>query len=244
MRIFLLHKKHILFFFLILVTPFLLVKSPQIRQTSMNALFASSKKIAYLTFDDGPTIKVTPQILDILKEYNIKATFFLLGCNAEKHPELVQRIHQEGHSIANHGYSHNNAKLYASKEAFLEEIHKTDKIIGDILGIPNYACHIFRFPNGSTSKAYSKEKQEAVKWLKEINYDYIDWNALNKDSERKYSNQVLIKNLKESAKGKGTLVVLMHDTGDVNKTYDILADSIEFLIKEGYQFRSLSFEET
>ena len=242
MYIFIIHKKHILLF-LTLLTPFLLINSPRVRKTSMNAIFTSSEKIAYLTFDDGPTAKVTPQILDILKEYNIKGTFFLLGCNAETHPELVKRINEEGHTIANHGYSHNNAKLYASKDAFLEEIHKTDKIIGEILGINDYSCHIFRFPNGSTSKAYFQEKQKAAKWLEEIEYDYIDWNALNKDSERKYSNQVLIQNLKETSQGKGTLVILMHDTGDVNNTYDILAESIEYLIKEGYQFRSLSFNE-
>jgi len=240
MHIYFIRKKYIFLLLMFLPLLSLLFVSPTL-PTSMNAIFASSEKVAYLTFDDGPTTTVTPKILDILKDYQIKATFFILGCNAEQHPDLVKRIYQEGHTIGNHGYSHNNAKLYASKEAFLEEIHKTDKIIGDILGIKNYTCHIFRFPNGSTSKAYLKEKKEATKWLKEINYNYIDWNALNKDSERKYSNQVLIENLKESSEGKGTLVVLMHDTGDVNKTYDILADSINFLLSQSYNFKALTY---
>lgn len=243
MHIFFITKKHILLSCIILFAFLIIFGTPQILQVNMNAIFASSEKIAYLTFDDGPTAKVTPKILDILKEYNIKATFFLLGCNAENNPDLVKRIHKEGHTIANHGYSHNNAKLYASKEAFMNEIKKTDQIIGDILQVENYTSHIFRFPNGSVSNNYFGAKQKAIEWLKEIEYDYIDWNALNQDSERKYSNQVLIENLKESAKDKGTLVVLMHDTGDVNKTDDILADSIDYLIKEGYQFRALSFND-
>jgi len=243
MHIFIIHKKTLFLSLLLLLVPLLISQSPKTLLTSMNAIFASTEKIAYLTFDDGPTSTVTPKILDILKDYQIKATFFLLGSNAEKHPELVKRIYNEGHTIGNHSYSHNNAKLYASKDAFLEEIQKTDKIIGNILGIENYSSHIFRFPNGSTAKAYLQEKQKATEWLDEIGYDYIDWNALNKDSERKYSNQVLIENLKQSAKGKGTLVVLMHDTGDVNKTYDILADSINFLLTEGYTFRPLTLSQ-
>lgn len=241
MHIFIIRKKHFLLLItLLLIVPLLFQPTTHPTPTSMNSIFTSTEKVAYLTFDDGPTSKVTPKILDILKDYQIKATFFILGSNAEQYPELIKRIHEEGHTIANHGYSHNNAKLYASKEAFLEEIHKTDKIIGDILGIENYSCHIFRFPNGSTSNAYKQKKQEAIKWLEEIGYDYIDWNALNKDSERKYSNQVLIENLKETAQGKGTLVVLMHDTGDVNNTYDILADSINYLLSQGYDFKALS----
>ncbi|MBP3284166.1 MAG: polysaccharide deacetylase [Clostridia bacterium] len=243
MYVFFLRKKSIFLVALLLSGLLALSTHEIVLPTSMNTIFASSEKVAYLTFDDGPTSSVTPKILDILKEYQIKATFFLLGSNAETHPDLVKRIYEEGHTIGNHGYSHNNAKLYASKEAFLKEIHKTDEIIGTILGIKNYSCHIFRFPNGSTARAYCQEKQEAMKWLEEIGYDYIDWNALNKDSERKYSNQVLMENLKESAKGKGTLVVLMHDTGDVNKTYDILADSINFLLSEGYNFKELTSPE-
>lgn len=206
---------------------------------SLNSIYTSTEKIAYLTFDDGPTQKVTPKILDILKKYNIKATFFVLGIEVEENPDILKNIYDNGHTIGNHGYSHKNSKLYASKESFINEIEKTDEAIGKVLGIDNYHCHIFRFPNGSQSKSYFYEKQEAIKWLDELKYDYIDWNALTKDSERKYSNYELLQNLKNTTKNKGTLVILMHDTGDVNNTYDILEESINYLISEGYDFKAL-----
>lgn len=208
-------------------------------QTSLNSIYTSTEKIAYLTFDDGPTKKVTPKILDILANHNIKATFFVLGVEVEQNPDILKRIYDNGHTIGNHGYSHNNSKLYASKESFINEINKTDEAIGKALNIKDYHCKIFRFPNGSQSKSYFYEKQQAIKWLDEINYDYIDWNALTKDSEQKYSNYELLQNLKNTVKGKGTIVVLMHDTGDVNNTYDMLEDSIEYLIAEGYDFKAL-----
>ncbi len=228
----------IIFNFLIFFSA-LISKKVTSTPTSLNTIYTSADKIAYLTFDDGPTKKVTPKILDILDKYNIKATFFVLGSEVEKNPEILLRTYNSGHTIGNHGYSHNNSKLYASKESFISEITKTDEAIGEVLNIENYHCNIFRFPNGSMSNSYHYEKQKAIKWLEEINYDYIDWNVLNKDSERKYSNYQLLQNLKNTAKGKGCIVVLMHDTGDVNNTYDILEPSIEYLLSEGYTFKSL-----
>lgn len=196
----------------------------------------NKEKIVYLTFDDGPTISATPRILDILKEENIKATFFVIGKYVEKHPEIVKRAYEEGHYIANHGYDHNNAILYKSKDSFLNEVKKTDIAIGKAIGISNYCAHIFRFPNGFMSANNKGKKKEALKLLNEINYTYIDWNCLNKDSEKKYSNYQLLANLKKTAKNKGTLVVLMHDTTDVNNSSLILKDSISYLKSEGYEF--------
>ena len=71
-----------------------------------------------MTFDDGPTTSVTPKILDILKEENVKATFFVIGKSVDAHPEIVKRAYDEGHYIANHGYSHNNSKLYKNLDSF------------------------------------------------------------------------------------------------------------------------------
>lgn len=88
------------------------------------------------------------------------------------------------------------------------------------------------------SKSYHANKIKAIDYLKEIDYTYIDWNCLNNDSIQKYSDTQLVNNLKKSSKNKGTLVILMHDTGDVNKTYTVLEDSIVYLKKEGYEFRT------
>lgn len=195
-------------------------------------------KIAYLTFDDGPTLKSTGKILDILKEEEIKASFFVIGKYVKKHPELVKRAYEEGHYIANHGYNHDNSKLYKNADSFISEIRDTDIEIGNAIGIENYCSHIFRFPNGYMSPNNKSKKKEAAQLLSDINYTYIDWNCLNNDSVKKYSNYQLLNNLKKSCKNKGTLVILMHDTSDVNDTSSILKDSIGYLKEEGYEFRN------
>lgn len=201
--------------------------------------YNADKKIAYLTFDDGPSKKVTPEILDILEKYDIKASFFVIGSKVKENPEILKREYEEGHFIGNHTYTHNNGKIYRSKQSFLEEIEETDKIIEEVLEIENFKCKIFRFPNGSVSKAYSYEKKLCFGYLDEIGYKYIDWNALNNDSIRKYTNEQLLKNLKDTVNNKKTIIVLMHDSGDVNKTYDVLEESIKFLIDEGFEFHTL-----
>ena len=207
-------------------------------RTKFDTLSSSNEKIAYLTFDDGPTIKATPKILDILKEENIKASFFVIGKYVKNHPDIVKREYEEGHYIANHGYNHNNAKLYSNSESFISEVKNTDLEIGKAIGIENYCSHIFRFPNGYMSANNKGSKNKAVKLLQEMDYTYVDWNCLNKDSERKTSNYQLLNNLKKSSKDKGTLIVLMHDTADVNNSSEILKESISYLKDEGYEFRN------
>lgn len=203
-----------------------------------DSLITSNEKTAYLTFDDGPTLKATGKILDILKEENIRASFFVIGKYVAKHPELVKRAYDEGHFIANHGYSHNNSKLYESNDSFISEIKNTDIEIGKAICIQDYCSHVFRFPNGYMSPNYKAKKNNAVKLLEDMNYKYIDWNCLNKDSEKKYSHAQLLNNLKKSSKNKKDLIVLMHDTSDVNDTPSILKESISFLKSEGYVFRN------
>lgn len=201
-------------------------------------LVNQKEKIAYLTFDDGPTLKSTPKILDILSEENVKATFFVIGKHVKEHPELVKRAYDEGHYIANHGYSHDNNKLYKNANCFINEILSTDIEISKAIGIENYSSHVFRFPNGYMSSNYKSKKQEYAKLLADIDYTYIDWNVLNKDSEKKYSNIELLKNLESSSKNKDTLVILMHDTSDVNETHLVLKDSINYLKEQGYIFQN------
>lgn len=107
-------------------------------QKELNQLENSQEKVAYLTFDDGPTKKSTSKILDILKEENVKATFFVIGKNVKENPELVKREYEEGHYIANHGYDHSNKKLYENEKSFIEEIKNTDVEIGKAIGKEDY----------------------------------------------------------------------------------------------------------
>lgn len=251
------NKKHLYLFsflfllFFTLICTFYIIKSPSFAfefsknsffnidvTVSLNDIEKSDEKRAYLTFDDGPTTKATGKILDVLKEENVKATFFVVGKHVKEHPELVKREYDEGHYIANHGYNHNNKILYKDMDSFKNEILSTDIEISKALGIDNYCSHIFRFPNGYMSHIYTNQKKEALKVLSNMNYVYVDWNCLNRDSEKKYSNYQLLNNLKKTSKNKGTLIILMHDTADVNKTYNILKDSISYLKSQGYEFRN------
>lgn len=255
MRIFLISKKYLITIAFILV--FAIIFSISFQEPfsmsislSQNSLFSdegqkeisqitkSSEKIAYLTFDDGPTLKATGKILDILKSEEIPATFFVIGKYVNHHPDLVKRAYDEGHFIANHGYNHNNSKLYKNDESFISEVKNTDLEIGKAIGIPNYCSHIFRFPNGYMSSNYKAKKKNASKLLSDLGYLYVDWNCLNRDSERKYSQYQLLENLKKTSKNKGTLIVLMHDTSDVNDTPAILKDSISYLREQGYEFHN------
>ncbi len=256
MRILSFSKKILLYhvcilFFLILVISFLCYTAFQNTTPCHSPIFDSfseqiqnltngTEKIAYLTFDDGPTTSVTPKVLDILAVEQVKATFFVIGKSVEAHPEIVKRAYEEGHYIANHSYSHNNAILYKSKESFLHEIQLTDTAIAKALEIDSYHSYLFRFPNGFMAPLYQKEKKEAISLLSDKNYTYLDWNALTQDSVKKYSPSQLLANLKQSCQNKGTLVVLMHDTKDVNDSSLVLKDCISYLKEQGYEFRNLS----
>lgn len=253
MKIFILEKKVLLsicLFFFVIFSIYLSLYNPfsmAIEPTTDNAiddefknniatLTKSDEKIAYLTFDDGPTLKSTPKVLDVLKEEDVKATFFVIGKYVAKHPELVKRAYEEGHYIANHGYDHNNKKLYASQESFISEVKNTDIEIGKAIGVDNYCAHIFRFPNGFMSPNNKYQKKKCAKLLEEMNYTYVDWNCLNNDSIKKYTSNQLLNNLKKSSKNKGTLIILMHDTADVSNSSLVLKDSIKYLKEQGYKF--------
>lgn len=207
----------------------------------INNFTNSQEKVAYLTFDDGPNSSITPKVLDILKDEDVKATFFVIGKYVEENPEIVKRAYEEGHYIANHGYSHDNSILYKSSDSFIQEIKKTDVAIGKAIGVDNYCSHVFRFPNGFIAPMYKQKKKEAVLLLSQMNYTYIDWNCLNNDSMKKYSPNQLLDNLKKSCKDKNSLVILMHDTKDVSNSSLALKESILYLKSEGYEFRNFYF---
>jgi len=194
-------------------------------------------KVIYLTFDDGPSSKVTPQILDILKQYNIKATFFVIGQHAEKNPDLIKRISKEGHIIANHTYSHNYDYIYSSPEAFIEEINKTSNIVSDILGNDSN-LGVFRFPGG----AFREEKAEFKELLIQNNIAYVNWNCLTGDSEvtSPVSSDLIAKAKRTSRdSGQNSLVMLMHDAGAKQSTADALPAIIDYFKGQGFRFDSL-----
>lgn len=206
-------------------------------KTLMQNIYHSQEKVAYLTFDDGPSKSVTPLILDLLKQENIKATFFVLGARAKLNPEIVKREYNEGHYIANHGYSHVYGDIYSSPQSVLDEYNKTRDTVREILGI-DYDGHLFRFPGGSTGGKYKDIKSEAKNLLNDNNIAYIDWNSLSSDAAGAKTKEAIIANTKDTVGNKNAVVILMHDAGDKILTYEALPEIISYLREQGYTFKN------
>lgn len=200
------------------------------------------KKVAYLTFDDGPSRTNTPEILDILKENDVKGTFFVVGyqLESEEDNEIVRRIIKEGHAIGNHTYSHDYKKLYSggtvNTDAFMEDIDKCDLKLREVLG-DGYKTSIIRMPGGHMSW---KKTENLDKELKNRNITSIDWNCINGDGEyKKRTEKEMFDYFKETAGGHSALVILMHDLQGKEKTKNILPKIISYLKKQGYEFRTI-----
>ncbi|MBU5590353.1 polysaccharide deacetylase [Clostridium sp. MSJ-4] len=192
-------------------------------------------KIAYLTFDDGPSKNITPKILDILSENSIKATFFVTGEMAEHNEKIIKDIKNRGHSIGNHSYSHDFNVIYSSIENFTYEVERTEKILKSILG-EDYQSKFFRFPGGS----FENYKDPYKKVLEKINMKYIDWNALNGDAEyHEVPLEAQLQKIKETVLGKKEVVILLHDSSTKSTTLEALPHIIDYLKNEGYQFKKL-----
>ena len=201
-------------------------------------IYHTDKKVAYLTFDDGPSNN-THQILDILKQNNIKATFFVLGSQVEIFPETTNRIYNEGHYIANHGYSHKYSEIYQSPEQVLNEFNQCNQIVAKTINVPEYNSHLFRFPGGSVGGKYAELKNQAVTLLEQNEILHIDWNSLTGDSEKvNPTEEYLMDNLQKTTEGKNSLVILMHDAQAKKITAETLTKVIEYLQQQGYSFES------
>lgn len=196
-------------------------------------------KRVFLTFDDGPTEAVTPYILDLLKQENIKATFFVLGSRVESNPELLKREHEEGHFIANHGYSHKYSSIYSSAQAVLDEYNWTNNAIKNALGNQNYNSLVFRFPGGSIGGKYDEIKKEAKEILKQNGIASLDWNALTNDAAGANTKEKIMQNFYETTKDKTSIVILMHDASDKILTYECLPEMIQYFRDNGYLFKTL-----
>ncbi len=157
-----------------------------------------SDENVYLTFDDGPDENITPRLLNLLNKYEIKATFFVVGQKAERHPETVLQIHQNDHVIGNHSYTHPHL-IFKSKEVIEEEIIRTDEILLEITG---KRPTLFRPPYGQFGLA-------VLSVLKSTNYRMVLWSASLQDYKAKTSTEKIQARMKKYVRpGK---IVLMHD---------------------------------
>ena len=202
-------------------------------------IYNSEYKRVFLTFDDGPSRSVTIPILDILKQYNIKASFFVLGSNAERYPEVIKRAYQEGHYIGNHGFTHVYKNIYASPQAVLDEYNWTETAIKNAIGDQSYNSRLFRFPGGTVGGKYSQIKSEAVNLLNQNNIAHIDWNALTADSAGLTNINDMLTYVESTIKNKTSIVILMHDNGTKKTTCELLPELIKWLQGKGYVFENI-----
>lgn len=206
---------------------------------SVENIYTPEEKRVFLTFDDGPTTTVTPFILDLLKQENIKATFFVLGNRAKANPDLIKREFEEGHYIANHGYTHKYSQIYQSSQTVLDEYNYTEGCIQEALGNPEYHSRVFRFPGGSVGGYYRNIKTEAKQFLRQNNIVSLDWNALSKDAEGAHTKETIMQNIIGTVGKKQSVVILMHDAYDKILTYETLPEVIQYLRDNGYSFKNL-----
>jgi len=183
-------------------------------------------KAVALTFDDVPDPRFTPQLLDVLNKYHVKATFFVVGNRAKKHPELVSRMVREGHIIGNHSYNHPNFRKLRMKE-FKSQIIRTENIIQNIAG---YKPKLIRPPYGEITEGQ-------LKWAKSQGYKVINWNVDSQDWKGLPKGQVKANIL--SSTGKGA-IILQHGGGGVGShlegSIQALPEVITSLKQRGYTF--------
>ena len=195
-------------------------------------LWPPPQRIAYLTFDDGPGEIVTPLILDILAEENIKATFFVVGERVAKYPKILRRIQAEGHAIGNHTYTHRPDVLFSSVAPFMEEVRRTDALIYTVTG---ERTKIFRMPYGTNFTQWPEYNRA----LQRNGYRHVSWNVNSFDASGKnVPAERILAAVQQQVPGKDTVVILFHDLGS-RTTVEALPEVIRFLQGQGYFFPPL-----
>lgn len=218
-----------------------LVKQNELLMKKNKEITIKYQKTAFLTFDDGPS-KNTERILDILNKHKVKATFFPIGNNSEYAKSIYKRIVSEGHSLANHTYTHNYSYIYGSVSNFKSDFERAQILFEETTG---FRPHIFRFPGGSNntvSYRYGGRSMmnKIIKEMTDQGYVYFDWNVDSLDaSVMKKPSKQIISSVLAQAKGKKTINVLFHDSAIKTTTVDALPAVIKGLKKQGFVFEQL-----
>ena len=200
------------------------------------------QKVAYLTFDDGPSDN-TIAILDFLKQKNIQATFFVTG--NEHRLDVYKRIVDEGHTLGNHTYGHDYNQIYRSTEAFFADVEKLNDLLEKATG---QRSSILRFPGGSNNTISRHAGGTGImevmrKEAKAKGYNFFDWNVDSSDaSKSKQSMDVIVKSVIGGSQYTNQAVILMHDAPAKTTTVDALPQIVEGLKKQGFIFKGLDME--
>ena len=178
----------------------------------------------YLTFDDGPSGN-TDRILDILADYDVKATFFVVGKEEEQYQALYKRIVEEGHTLAMHSYSHKYNEIYQSVESYSADLSKLQEFLYDTTGV---WCRYCRFPGGSSNTVSRVDMHELIAYLDDQDMSYFDWNISSGDASSSYlSASDIVRNCTANLKEYDEAIILMHDASDKNSTVEALPKLIE-----------------
>lgn len=165
-------------------------------------------KTMYLTFDDGPAEENTSRVLDVLKERGIKATFFVVGENVRRHPEVAKRIVDEGHTIGIHCDSHAYDVVYESVDSYLQDFERAYETVKEVTGVE---VKLFRFPGGSVNAYNGEVRGDIIEAMTERGFIYFDWNASLEDAVKKSTPEQLVANGVETTLGRKKVVMLAHD---------------------------------
>ena len=180
-----------------------------------------NKKVIYLTFDDGPTEEITHWILKTLDEFNIKVTFFCIGNNAEKHPEILDEIRKNGHSVGIHGYEHRRG-LYKEGDAYFSDIEKSKNII---------KSNLFRPPHGNITPSQARK-------LKNLGYNVVLWDVITRDYNPSLSEEKVLDIAKKYTRN-GSIVVF-HDSLKAKKNMKYaFPKAVKYWLENGYTFETL-----
>ncbi len=178
----------------------------------------------YLTFDDGPSSN-TDRILDILAEYDVKATFFVVGKEEEIYQPMYKRIVEEGHTLAMHSYSHKYNEIYQSVESYAEDLSKLQEFLYDTTGV---WCRYCRFPGGSSNTVSKVDMHELIDYVDDQDISYFDWNILSGDASGGYiSPESIVRNCTARLYEYQEAVILMHDAAEKDSTVEALPRLIE-----------------
>ena len=200
-----------------------------------------SKGIVYLTFDDGPSIENTTQILDILKEKNAKATFFVINYSEDKE-NIIKREYDEGHTIGLHGYSHDYNQIYTSIDNIMNNFYSIREKVSNTLN--GYTSKYIRFP-GEGSNTISKNycpgiMSEATQRVLNEGFYYYDWNVDVDDAGRARTSEEIYQNFVNGVKAKRENIVLLHDSAGHKATADAVGAIVDYGLQMGFEFRNIT----
>lgn len=192
-----------------------------------NMASEGDRHYVYLTFDGSPSNN-TGRILDILSTYNVKATFFVVGNEDEEMKSVYQRIVNEGHTLGMHSYSNKYSSLYASTDAFMNDL---EKLQGYLMNVTGVSSMFYRFPGGSGNQISDINMVDYVRILNQRGITYFDWNVSAGDSANDYSIDDVVNQVTSGVRNYKTSIVLLHDADNKSTTVDALGPLIEALEK-------------